>query len=111
MRWLVLIVVTACVQQQEPKWTATASCTVRSDTGTECFEYDLTQPSQRDQLHASCSASDSTWADSDSCETDNRIGGCELNKDLLHGTYIYAGYKDVPGFMQACTANDGTWNP
>ena len=67
----------ACVQEQESKWTSTASCTVRSDTGTECFEYDLTMPAERDQLRASCSAPGATFADSDSCETDGRIGGCD----------------------------------
>jgi hypothetical protein len=107
---ILLLLVASCVAQ-EPKWSATASCTMHTSAGTECFEYDLTMPAERDQLHASCSAPGSTWADSDSCETDNRIGGCELDKGLLHGTFIYAGYQDVAGFMQRCTADDGTWNP
>jgi hypothetical protein len=110
VRWLVLVVLASCVAQ-EPKWTATASCTVRSDTGTECFEYDLSMPAERDQLRAQCSAPGSTFAESDSCETDNRIGGCVLDKGLLHGTFIYTGYQDVASFMQGCTNDGGTWNP
>ena len=108
---LLLVLVAAGCVVEEPKWTATASCTMHTSAGIECFEYDLTMPAERDQLRASCSAPRSTFAEADSCETDNRIGGCELDKGLLHGTFIYTGYQDVALFMQGCTNDGGTWNP
>jgi hypothetical protein len=105
MRWLVFFALAACPADEEPHWTSKASCTIASH---ECFEYDLTMPSQRDQLRASCAGA---FDQSDSCGTNGRIGGCEVDRELLHGTYIYQGFSDVAAFMTECTANGGTWNP
>ena len=104
MRWTVFLVLAACVAEQEQHWTSKASCT----SNHECFEYDLTMPSQRDQLRASCAGA---FDESNSCGTDVRIGACEVDRDLLHATYVYQGFADVASFMTECAVNGGTWNP
>jgi hypothetical protein len=104
MRWLIFVALAGCTTDEEPHWTSKASCA----SNHECFEYDLTMPSQRDQLRASCAGA---FDESDSCETNGRIGGCEVDRELLHGTYIYQGFSDVAAFMTECTTSGGAWKP
>ncbi|MFT3695606.1 MAG: hypothetical protein QM831_20890 [Kofleriaceae bacterium] len=103
----VLALLGACVDENKNEWRATASCTIHASAGEECFEYDLTAPAQRDSLSAQCMGQ---WREDDSCETDNRIAGCELDAQLLHGSYIYAGYTDVLGFSTECKAKGGHYD-